>query len=78
MRRLLLAAICFGVLIVGCATTWPDACPVVTDVRRCKCAVLTFKITNHPDGKPAPAGVVGLSCDGQPLPVTVIGEAVVK
>lgn len=76
MRRLFLALfIIIGVM--GCATTWPEACKVDDGIRRCHCTVLKFTIDPHPD-KPSPAGVVGLSCDGAKLPVEAFGQAVEK
>ena len=66
----------FSILIVACSATWPSICPVENKARRCKCAVLQFKSDNHPEGKPKPAGVVSVRCDGTKLPVTAIGEQV--
>ena len=76
MRRLFIGVLIIGSLI-GCATVWPDACRVQDGVRICTCAVLKFTISKHPD-KPSPAGVVGLTCDKDKLPLEAYGQAVVK
>lgn len=55
----------------GCATmTWPAACPLEEQVRRCRCHTWLERVTAHPR-LPRPAGVVGYECDGAKLPITV-------
>jgi len=75
MRSAILAAfIIIG--LSGCAATWPSVCPVEDKARRCKCAVVTFTISDHPDKPSPPAGQVTLDCDGVAVPVTVMAEKV--
>ena len=77
MKRAILAAfIIIGVL--GCAATWPEVCPVVDEARKCRCAVVAFKISDHPTKQSPPAGRISVTCDGQPLPVSVTAEQVEK
>ena len=74
MRALLTALIIM--MAAGCAATWPSVCPVEDKARRCKCAVATFKVTDHPDKPSPPAGMVTLDCDGVAVPVKVMAEKV--
>lgn len=77
MKRLL-CAIVIIILAVGCVTAWPDQCRVQDGTRVCTCAVLKFTIDKAPDKPSPPAGVVGLQCDGKPLPIEAHGEQVKK
>ena len=75
MMRFIQAAFII-VMLSSCAATWPSVCPVDGEVRRCKCAVATFTIANHPTKPSPPAGVVTLDCDGVAVPVQVYAERV--
>ena len=60
----------------GCSASWPSICPVVDQARRCKCAVITLTIEDHPTKASPPAGKITLDCDGTKLPVDVTAEQV--
>ena len=76
MRKLVMVII--FPFIASCAATFPDACSLEKsgDSRawECGCKVLTVKAVKHPDGKPAPAGMVEWLCDGKKIPISAITD----
>jgi hypothetical protein len=70
---------------------WPNECETVVDVPKsmekyfpsgetkinvCHCDQLIFPINKHPHGKPSPAGVVMMRCDGELIPFAAVSENV--
>ena len=72
MKLLLLAWI--FLVLTGCGAAWPASCATKLDAISCRCAEVRFAIKRHPT-KPAPAGRLVTTCDGQALPLQVDGEA---
>lgn len=60
---------------LGCSGPWDQltSCTVTDGVVLCRCAP-SFKerVLPHPDGKPAPAGVVVFECGPDRLPIEII------
>lgn len=54
----------------GCGATWPAACKNDLATISCKCTRLRFAVVPH-QTRPSPAGVLLVTCDGQPLPLQV-------
>ena len=60
-------------LQLGCGGAWPAACQAKLDRISCRCTEVRFAVKRHPE-RPAPAGRLVTTCDGQALPLTVDGE----
>ena len=72
MKLLLLAWI--FLVLTSCGTTWPASCATTLDAISCRCTEVRFTIKRHPT-KPAPAGRLVTTCDGQALPLQVDGAS---
>lgn len=67
-----LLALAWIFLLTGCGAAWPANCTTELDAISCRCTEVRFAVKRHPT-RPAPAGRLVTTCDGQALPLQVDG-----